>query len=61
MPPFLECAPTSFAVRVFYRQLKKENMTKAKALQNAQKMLISQHRYWHPIYWAPFLLIGSWI
>jgi CHAT domain-containing protein len=49
------------AIRDFYRQLKKENMTKAKALQNAQKMLISKRRYWHPIYWAPFLLIGSWI
>jgi hypothetical protein len=31
-------------------------MTKAKALQNAQKMLISKRQYWHPIYWAPFLL-----
>jgi len=52
---------TSLAIRELYRQLKKDNMTKAKALQNAQKKLLAMHRYWHPIYWAPFLLIGSWI
>jgi Uncharacterized protein conserved in bacteria len=28
---------TSLAIRELYRQLKKDNMTKAKALQNAQK------------------------
>jgi CHAT domain-containing protein len=48
---------TSLAIRELYRQLKKDNMTKAKAMQNAQKMLISKRQYWHPIYWAPFLLI----
>jgi filamentous hemagglutinin family protein len=58
---YVDDEATSLAIRDFYRQLKKENMTKAKALQNAQKMLISKRRYWHPIYWAPFLLIGSWI
>ncbi len=58
---YVDDQATSLAIRELYRQLKKDNMTKAKALQNAQKMLISKHRYWHPIYWAPFLLIGSWI
>jgi filamentous hemagglutinin family protein len=58
---YVDDQATSLAIRELYRQLKKDNMTKAKALQNAQKKLLSMHRYWHPIYWAPFLLIGSWI
>jgi len=56
---YVDDQATSLAVRELYRQLKK-NMTTAKALQNAQKMLISKRKYWHPIYWAPFLLIGNW-
>ena len=51
---------TSLAIRELYRQLRKDGMSKAKALQNAQKMLLSQRKYWHPLYWAPFLLIGNW-
>jgi len=58
---YIDDEATSLAVRELYRQLKKENISKAMALQNAQKMLIAQPRYWHPVYWAPFLLIGSWI
>jgi filamentous hemagglutinin family protein len=58
---YVDDQATSLAIRELYRQLKKDNMTKAQALQNAQKKLLSMHRYWHPIYWAPFLLIGSWI
>lgn len=34
-------------------------ISKARALQNAQKTLIDGPVYSHPIYWAPFLLIGS--
>jgi CHAT domain-containing protein len=58
---YVDDEATSLAIRELYRQLKKREMTKAKALQNAQKMLISTRQYWHPIYWAPFLLIGCWI
>ncbi|MCP4105528.1 MAG: CHAT domain-containing protein [Desulfobacteraceae bacterium] len=45
----------------FYRQLKSSGISKAKALQNAQKKLIAKQRYRHPAYWAPFLLIGNWL
>jgi CHAT domain-containing protein len=45
----------------FYRHLKSSDISKAKALQNAQKGLIAQKRYQHPAYWAPFLLIGNWL
>lgn len=50
----------SLAVTEFYRQLGKPGISKAKALQNAQKKLISRPRYSHPACWAPFLLIGNW-
>ncbi|QTA84035.1 CHAT domain-containing protein [Desulfonema magnum] len=58
---FVDDEATSLAVREFYRQIRKPGMSKAKALQNSQKKLISQLRYWHPAYWAPFLLIGNWL
>lgn len=44
----------------FYRQLGLSGMSKAKALQNAQKNFIATNPYSHPTYWAPFLLIGNW-
>lgn len=58
---YVDDESTSLAVREFYRQLKTPGIHKAKALQNAQKTLINQPRYWHPLYWAPFLLIGNWL
>ncbi|QTA89474.1 CHAT domain-containing protein [Desulfonema magnum] len=58
---FVDDEATSLAIREFYRQLRRPDTSKAKALQNAQKKLISQPRYWHPAYWAPFLLIGNWL
>jgi len=58
---YVDDEATSLAIREFYRQLKTPGISKAKALQNAQKSLISQLRYWHPLYWAPFLLIGNWL
>ncbi len=53
---------TMIAITEFYRQLKlNPSLTKAEALQNAQKKLIATDRYWHPAYWGPFLLIGNWL
>jgi CHAT domain-containing protein len=54
---------TPAVVIEFYRQLQKPGISKAVALQNAQKlMLTDKHyvRYQHPYYWAAFLLIGYW-
>ncbi len=58
---FVDDEATSLAIREFYKQLKTPGMSKAKALQNAQKKLIGQLRYRHPAYWGPFLLIGNWM
>ncbi|OQY59001.1 MAG: hypothetical protein B6245_08790 [Desulfobacteraceae bacterium 4572_88] len=58
---YVDDEATSLAVREFYRQLRTGGISKAQALQNTQKKLIAQRRYWHPLYWAPFLLIGNWM
>ena len=36
-------------------------ISKAKALQKAQIKLLSDPRYGHPCYWAPYLIIGNWL
>ena len=58
---FVDDEATSLAIREFYRQFREPGMSKAKAMQNVQKKLIAQRRYWHPLYWAPFLVIGNWM
>jgi len=58
---FVDDESTYKAISEFYRQFKTSGMTKAKALQNAQKKLITDRLYQHPFYWAPFLLIGNWM
>ena len=54
---------TPAVVIEFYRQLQTPGLSKAKALQNAQKKMLTDKnyvRYRHPYYWAAFLLIGHW-
>ncbi|MBN1570579.1 MAG: CHAT domain-containing protein [Acidobacteria bacterium] len=51
---------TAMLISEFYRQLKDAKITKAEALQNAQKSLLAKKDYRHPYYWAPFLLLGNW-
>jgi CHAT domain-containing protein len=45
----------------FYEGLRSGSISKAHALQAAQRALASDPRYAHPAYWAPFLLIGNWL
>jgi CHAT domain-containing protein len=52
---------TSLLISEFYNQLRIPAISKAKALQKAQRKLLEQHGYQHPIYWAAFLLIGNWL
>ena len=50
---------TPEVVKDFYTNIKNENMSKAKALQEAQKTLIAKQV--HPALWSPFIIIGNWL
>ncbi|MEK7991031.1 MAG: CHAT domain-containing protein [Thiotrichaceae bacterium] len=54
---------TPAVVIEFYKQLKNQDVSMAKALQNAQKQILNRSDYklyQHPYYWSAFLLIGNW-
>ncbi|MDY7015246.1 MAG: CHAT domain-containing protein, partial [Cyanobacteriota bacterium] len=55
---YVDDAITQDLVVQFYENLRSP-ASKAKALQNAQKVLIQQGK--HPARWAPFILIGNWL
>jgi CHAT domain-containing protein/Tfp pilus assembly protein PilF len=44
----------------FYKNLIKNKLSKTDALRKAQLTLMSDKKYSHPFYWAPFVLIGDW-
>jgi CHAT domain-containing protein/uncharacterized protein HemY len=53
---------TSELMTAFYQKLiDNPQLSKAQALQEAQKTLIANTKFRHPAYWAPFLLIGNWL
>ena len=52
---------TAHFVDVFYRQLMQPEMTRAKALRQTQITLLKDPQYQHPIYWAPYIMLGSWL
>ncbi|MEL6779837.1 MAG: CHAT domain-containing protein [Cyanobacteria bacterium J06597_16] len=52
---------TSYFIDRFYDQLTQPGATRASALRAAQLTLLSDPQYKHPIYWAPYLLLGSWL
>jgi CHAT domain-containing protein len=58
---FINDESTSRLIGDFYRRLADPAVSKAKALQAAQVALLQDRLYQHPIYWAPFLLIGNWL
>jgi CHAT domain-containing protein len=45
-------------MKAFYRNLK--SMSKSEALQRAQLDLMKSSTYFHPFFWAPFILLGDW-
>jgi CHAT domain-containing protein len=51
---------TSVLMGEFYKNLIKNKFSKTDALRRAQLALISNEKYAHPFYWAPFVLIGDW-
>lgn len=44
----------------FYTGISRDGLTKSEALRAAQTSLIHDRRYEHPLYWAPYTLIGNW-
>jgi len=57
---FVDDEATGKTIPQFYKNLS-QGMSKAKALQHAQMAMLKQRRYAHPVYWAPFILIGNWL
>lgn len=45
----------------FYHALTDPGITKAEALRQAQLKLLQSPQYRHPIYWAPYILLGNWL
>lgn len=58
---YVDDRAASVLVREFYRSLcSGGGASKAVALQKAQISLIKNPELYHPVYWAPFILIGNW-
>lgn len=52
---------TAILMTEFYKQLRENKVTKAEALRNAQLALLRDPNYEEPFFWAPFILVGSWL
>lgn len=52
---------TAKLMGLFYKELTEIKSTKAEALRHAQVTLLKDPQYQHPIYWAPFVLVGNWL
>ncbi|TAE60780.1 MAG: CHAT domain-containing protein [Nostocales cyanobacterium] len=48
-------------MKEFYQNLGKPNVSRAEALRLAQQSLLKNPEYDHPRYWAPYVLVGSWL
>ena len=45
----------------FYQELANSKVTKAESLRQAQLKLIKNLGHQHPIYWAAYILVGTWL
>ncbi len=45
----------------FYHELAKRDVSKARALQSAQRQTLADPRFSHPFYWSPYVLISNWL
>ncbi|MDZ7968294.1 MAG: CHAT domain-containing protein [Nostoc sp. DedSLP03] len=53
---------TAILIGEFYRELVKNEVTKAEALRRAQVKLLKDYpNYSRPGYWAPYVLVGNWL
>lgn len=51
---------TALLMAEMYKRRQEQSLTKIEALRQAQLSLLSQPKYAHPFYWAPFILMGNW-
>jgi CHAT domain-containing protein len=59
---FVNDKSSASLVSDFYAQLRDHpDISKARALERAQMKLLSDPRYAHPCYWAPYLILGNWL
>lgn len=56
----VDAKSTASLMGEFYKGLK-VGLSKAEALRQAQITLLEKPEYQHPYYWAPFVLVGSWL
>ncbi|MBD2196015.1 MULTISPECIES: CHAT domain-containing protein [Calothrix] len=52
---------TANLMRQFYKHLSSTKETKAEALRHAQMALLKDPQSEHPVYWAPYILVGNWL
>ncbi|MDZ7962774.1 MAG: CHAT domain-containing protein [Aulosira sp. DedQUE10] len=52
---------TANLMRYFYQHLSNTKEGKAEALRRAQLALLKDPQYEHPVYWAPYILVGNWL
>lgn len=57
---YINDAATAPLMSQFYEELTDARVSKAEALRRAQVALLDNPRYRHPIYWAPYVLVGNW-
>ncbi|MBD2018995.1 CHAT domain-containing protein [Leptolyngbya sp. FACHB-36] len=57
----LDDESSGLLMQQFYQQLGQGEITRADALRQAQRSLLHSEQYAHPRYWAPFILVGSWL
>ncbi len=48
-------------IQEFYGNLVKSGTTRAEALRQAQVAMLQSRDYGHPLYWAAYVLLGSWL
>lgn len=52
---------TAVLMNAFYQTLADSTLTRAAALRQAQLALLQNPKYQRPMYWAPYILLGSWL
>jgi len=52
---------TTEVMTAFYKELTQKSGSRVEALRKAQLRLLNQDKYQHPLFWAPYLIVGNWL